>query len=61
MRAKCLIIVLCAALVVVASLAVLFRPSVPDVAVSAATEIAGAAIGPAIAVLKLITSGFPRW
>ncbi|WP_182084066.1 MFS transporter [Aureimonas sp. ME7] len=53
-RAKRFIVAFCAALVILASLAILFVPSVPFVAASQiATGIAGAAIGPALASLTL--------
>ncbi|BDA87061.1 MFS transporter [Aureimonas sp. SA4125] len=53
-RAKRFIVAFCAVLVIVASLVILFLPSVPLVAASQiATGVAGAAIGPAIASLTL--------
>ena len=53
-RAKRFMVGFCAALVIVASLAILFVPTVPFVTASQiATGIAGAAIGPAIAGLTL--------
>ena len=53
-RAKRAIVGVCAVLVIVASLAILFMPTVPFVAGSQiATGVVGAAIGPAIAALTL--------
>ncbi|KQT64326.1 MULTISPECIES: MFS transporter [unclassified Aureimonas] len=53
-KAKRFMVAFCAALVIVASLAILFIPTFPFVAASQiATGIAGAAIGPAIAGLTL--------
>lgn len=53
-NAKRLMVAFCSVLVIVASLAILFVPTVPIVAASQiATGIAGAAIGPAIASLTL--------
>ena len=53
-RAKRFIVGFCAVLVIVASLVILFAPTVPLVAASQiATGVAGAAIGPAIASLTL--------
>ncbi|MFP5077612.1 MFS transporter [Rhizobium sp. YIM 134829] len=53
-RAKRFMVAFCAALVIIASLAILFVPTVPFVTASQiATGIAGAAIGPAIAGLTL--------
>lgn len=53
-KAKRMMVAVCAVLVIVASLAILFFPNVPVVAASQiATGIAGAAIGPALAGLTL--------
>ncbi|RFC64132.1 MFS transporter [Fulvimarina endophytica] len=53
-RAKRMMVAVCAVLAIVASLVILFVPTVPFVAASQiATGIAGAAIGPAIAALTL--------